>query len=725
MRHLTIFVMAAILGRAVWFSNISPHGVAAFAACWTAWPAERWAVLLGVLVGSVTKRDPTAFIRVGTALLCTAAILAACEVRKRRARTSGYKTESIRKGRRRREKRAGGNGDPGIDMVWPSVAAIVSLGSVSLVQAALRVTSPRQLVVWATESLASGLLAALLLPGIAYARQLSQGKVVPPSAGAAEATSTGVLLVSLFCGLGQIRLLGVSLREAGSTMITMVAAFAAGPGAGTVTGLLSGMVPLLEGSKIATAAARYAFGGLVAGAFKSAGKIGVAVSYILAAGMVSVYSGSIAETSEGVVAMILGALAFFTLPGVLVETLSLAVPASRPVSADFLKVREEKIKEELISRVKGLSLLMRELSRTYEQIAVGVDEAAELVPPAFADLVCKVCQECGNYRSCWEVGFFRTYRSFLDLLAIGENSGGLVIDEVPDDIRSVCKRLPELIAAVNYVVELNRINTNWKERLRESRVALVSQAKGIASAMDQLVFELRSDEEGQRETAGSTPKYATGVARLTRAGGLVSGDYHLVRELSGGRVLLVLSDGMGSGPKAAMEARSMVALLEKMLEAGFDRESALHTVNSIMVMRSRDETFATLDMAILNLQTSEADFMKVGAAPSFLKRGSEVTVIKSHTLPMGVVSHIEVETIQKLLVTGDILVMATDGVVNSKKHSSDSSEQWVCSFLSRLRCEDPEEIARRLVEKAVDNWRRAGVRDVPDDMTVLVTKLGL
>ncbi|MGB9868231.1 MAG: SpoIIE family protein phosphatase [Bacillota bacterium] len=724
LRNLAIMAAAAVLGRAVWFSNMSPHGVATFAASWEAWPSERLTVFLGVLIGSLAGMGWTSVLKIGSALICATIILTGHDISRKRIQDVSSPQEAVRRHLRRRARQRGVGLDPGLDMLWPALAAMGSMGSVNLVQAALTVSSPKQVVVWATESLSSGILAALFVPGLAQVRCLIQGRSAAPIT-SAEVTSGAMLLVSLLCGLRQIRVLGIPLREVVSATVTMMAAFAGGPGVGAATGLLSGMVPILEGSKVVGGAARCAFGGLVAGGFKQAGKVSVAVCYILAAGMVWLYSGSISEAGEGIIAMVLGGMGFLAVPrGLTMNVFSSRMASALQAHGDASTTPESNVPSRTITRLKELSVVMRELSRAYEQVGATLEESTGLVPPAYADLACRVCQTCVSYKPCWEAGFFTTYRSFLDLLAIAETSGGLTIENVPESVRLTCKRLTELVAAVNYVVELNRVNVGWRERLRESRAALVSQAKGIASAMDRLVREL-GDRNCQEEEGSRAPKYVTGVSRRTRAGGIVSGDYYLVKELNEGRLLLVLSDGMGSGPKAALEARSVVTLLERLLEAGFDRDSALQSVNSLMVMRSRDDTFATLDIAILNLRTAEADFIKVGAAPSFLKRGSEVTVIRSHSLPVGVTCSVEVETVQKLMLAGDILVMATDGVVSSRRDPEDGHEQWLCSFLSRLRCDDPEEIAAKLIDKAMDNWRKAGARDVPDDMTVLVTKLSV
>ena len=64
----------------------------------------------------------------------------------------------------------------------------------------------------------------------------------------------------------------------------------------------------------------------------------------------------------------------------------------------------------------------------------------------------------------------------------------------------------------------------------------------------------------------------TAVVALPKSGAKVSGDAHSVAELSDGRILMLLSDGMGSGERARKESNSAVELIEDLYRAGFEGE---------------------------------------------------------------------------------------------------------------------------------------------------------
>src|SRR5690606_23055412 len=93
----------------------------------------------------------------------------------------------------------------------------------------------------------------------------------------------------------------------------------------------------------------------------------------------------------------------------------------------------------------------------------------------------------------------------------------------------------------------------------------------------------------------------TGVALAAKGGGLISGDSYSVAEISSGKFALAISDGMGNGARAREESTETLRLLRKMLETGISEQVAIRSINSILSLRTTDEMFATLDLAVINL----------------------------------------------------------------------------------------------------------------------------
>ncbi|MGI6650009.1 MAG: SpoIIE family protein phosphatase [Bacillota bacterium] len=208
-----------------------------------------------------------------------------------------------------------------------------------------------------------------------------------------------------------------------------------------------------------------------------------------------------------------------------------------------------------------------------------------------------------------------------------------------------------------------------------------------------------------------------GVACRAEDGYNCSGDNYLTINLPGARYLLALSDGMGVGPVANETSRSTLSLLETVLGAGLPTDQAVCAVNSLLLLRSKEESFATLDLAIINLQSGDGEFFKLGATPTFLVRQGKVTVISANSPPIGILDTLEVNSLKHRLEPGDLVVMVTDGLLDSRFHVAER-DSWLGEVLEKINSLNPREIANTLLEQALANCSR-----VRDDMAVLVARI--
>ncbi len=142
------------------------------------------------------------------------------------------------------------------------------------------------------------------------------------------------------------------------------------------------------------------------------------------------------------------------------------------------------------------------------------------------------------------------------------------------------------------------------------------------------------------------------------------------KELSDGRYIIILSDGMGKGEAAAVESSLAVKTLANLIEAGFDIEIALRTLNSILLLKSEEEIFSTIDIGIFNRNSGRFKLYKVGAASTFVKRGDRVDTVKMAALPMGIVDGLKIDFVSLKLQPGDQIIMVSDGITDSVRYRS-------------------------------------------------------
>jgi stage II sporulation protein E len=182
----------------------------------------------------------------------------------------------------------------------------------------------------------------------------------------------------------------------------------------------------------------------------------------------------------------------------------------------------------------------------------------------------------------------------------------------------------------------------------------------------------------------------------------------------GGKFVITLSDGMGTGKRASMESQAIIELLDSFLRAGFDKHLAVKLINSIMVLRSANDDFVTLDMCIIDLHTGEVEFIKTGAEPSFIKQGEYVETVRAASLPVGLMPEMEVATFARRVKDGDTIVMVTDGVESRK-----SGDKWIKGFMESADETSANELAAQLLNKAIEE----NDGKTYDDMTVISLKI--
>lgn len=223
-------------------------------------------------------------------------------------------------------------------------------------------------------------------------------------------------------------------------------------------------------------------------------------------------------------------------------------------------------------------------------------------------------------------------------------------------------------------------------------------------------------------TIEEKPKYyiVSYGAMESKSGENQTGDNYSFGKTANGSYMTVLSDGMGSGPEAGEESKATVDLVEKLMDAGFNEDITVNTVNSIMGMRfAEDEKYATLDLNKVNLYNGDTIFVKIGAAPSFIKRGHDVEAINSKNLPFGLVDEVEVEVIKKVLKPGDVLINVSDGVLDIDKFNSGKTT-WIEEYLENINA-DPRELSEKILERA----KKLSNGVIKDDMTVIVSRVYL
>ena len=205
-----------------------------------------------------------------------------------------------------------------------------------------------------------------------------------------------------------------------------------------------------------------------------------------------------------------------------------------------------------------------------------------------------------------------------------------------------------------------------------------------------------------------------GVSVQPARAGAACGDSAYAGMLPDGRLLAVLSDGMGSGAAAAGESRRAVELLRAFLEAGMDGGGTLEMVNALLQASGGDDLFATVDLCVIDLLRGEAELIKLGACSSLLVSGGRAAELAGGHLPIGILEMISPGRQRLVVHPGDTLVLHSDGVADELH---EGQAEWLRAAACSLAALEPDEAARRLIRAA------AAHHGQKDDMSAIFIRV--
>ena len=232
--------------------------------------------------------------------------------------------------------------------------------------------------------------------------------------------------------------------------------------------------------------------------------------------------------------------------------------------------------------------------------------------------------------------------------------------------------------------------------------------QGVAEVMDKMAAEIRCDMPKSLDM-GRSFKYRTGTAVYSAVGGSC-GDSNRIKYLSDGRLLIVLSDGMGKGRLAAEESSMTAGSIANLIETGFSPETAIKMMNSIISQRK--DRFPTVDLCLLE-KKGVARIYKMGAASTVIKRGGKAYAVHMSALPLGISSGIAIEYSGIRLKDGDQLMIMSDGIACADR--GDIEMNWIRRAALEIKSKDPQTVSDLMISRATQKY---GIRE-KDDMTII------
>ncbi len=614
-----------------------------------------------------------------------------------------------------------------------------------------------------------------------------------------EMISLSILLGLAVAGVFEINLpAGISLKNVLCIVIILIFSLKHGAGIAATSGITIGLINSMESTKMPILVGSFAFCGLISGVFKSFGKIGVCLGFILANIIYTLYVNGSTEVLISINDILLATIILSLIPSKFLDAVGVFLNKNSNSSVEK-RLYSRKVKDITVEKLESVSDAFEQLANTFSSIAYKEPGFNTKDITVFFDQVAeKACRNCSLCLNCWEREFHSTYQNMFEIMERLEEKGKIGVKDVPSVFGKRCIKIESFLSYLNNMYEMYKLNLLWHKKVGESRCLVSQQLQGMAGIIAGLAGEINSnlyfDEaiekelileldkrgieiedlavlknvndkyeinidfkprgninnymdttdravndvvcrrfvrdnavlKGGFENPSFSVKYLeehpfqviSGISRTGKQDSEKCGDNYTFMQLKDGRYILALSDGMGSGLKASKESNVVITLLEQLLDSGFDKDTTVRLINSILVLKSPNESFATIDLSMIDLFAGNVEFAKIGSASTFIKRGTKIEVIKSTSLPVGMLESIDMEITGKTLGDGDFIIMMTDGILDSDSEN-ENKEQWVIDMLSSIETVNPQEIADALLRRAIQNYN--GI--LCDDMTVIAAKV--
>lgn len=492
---------------------------------------------------------------------------------------------------------------------------------------------------------------------------------------------------------------GISLAHIVAAVIILVTAKLAGVSGGCISGGVMGFSVCLlrDASPIGII---YTFAGLASGAVSRFGRAAQCVAFGFVAAVVVVVNSGDFDVVSTVYEIIISLTFFALIPKKFFGS------NSKFFDSGDMMPEFETMKKALITELESVSCGIDEVADAVDKIADGIkkienrqntdtldSETRQLVRDQFSTLSKAVTEISQRFTD--EIRFDTKMGARVQAVL---NDYGIKPKQV------ICSSVGE---TEKIDITAERING------KISHTALTDDIEQVCG-FRLSIPTVKQDENVTKIMFEKRPRYNLRIGYAQRiAQGKMCGDSCDDFSDKYGNRIVVISDGMGTGPKAAVDGNVASWLFSKLIASGLGFDSAMRLVNSAMIVKSAEESLATIDAVRINLSSGRAEFFKAGASVSFICKGKKVYTAGHPSMPLGILREITTDSCESVLKRGDKVLMMSDGV-------SPQAYREIAEKLSRHNKNDPCGLAEEVVEIA-EKYVQA---EHPDDITAVVIIVG-
>ena len=293
-----------------------------------------------------------------------------------------------------------------------------------------------------------------------------------------EIISISLLTTFSIMGVGQMAILGVSLRSVLATVFILVSAIIGGASIGSSCGVIVGLAFIINNAISAIYMGIYAFAGLIGGAFNRVNRYLCILGYILSWIIIFAYTSGLQSNMNLIRDILIGALIVSIFPKSFLEKIESAIKininTSQSVNEYIIRM-----KDLTNSKLVNIQRAYNDLANTFEKIRqkdeiIDQSDIAQLIDMIYSD----ECSSCSMKKVCWEVRFNKTYTLMYDMIQNLE-AGQLTIDAIPEEFKKSCMNPEQVMKVSNYYYKIFALDYDWSMKFQESRKLIADQIRNV------------------------------------------------------------------------------------------------------------------------------------------------------------------------------------------------------------------------------------------------------
>lgn len=541
-----------------------------------------------------------------------------------------------------------------------------------------------------------------------------------------EVMGASLLISIALCAFSKLHIFGLSITNIFSIMIVLFLGWKNGMLVGGTAGITIGMVLGIINSAEPILVASYAISGMIAGILNKLGKIGVIIGFCVGNAILTYVANGNTVPIITIREILIASLGLLVIPKKVNIDITEIINTTKCLPTAAGRLEEKK---KTANKLNSVSETIMDMANSYNEAAQKSLKEENIEDIAKENFKEEVLDNLGDISenllyediltSADEI-LDETYELLREKDEISENEFIKILENVKNYKLAIPEESTDINAIIkilNNTYRINKLNTIWKQKEASNKKVLANQLGGVSKVISSIAEGI-TEEEKKIEKDKPEYKLIVGCSTATKHKSEISGDTNIRTKLNDGKYMLAISDGMGSGQVAKKSSTTVIKMLEKLLKTGFDNEISIGLINSAVNLNSNEETYATIDISIIDLNKGNIEFVKNGACPTFVKSGNKVEVIKAVSFPAGILDKIDMVVYDKDLKENDIIIMCSDGIIESNTEYK-NKEIWLKELLENISTNDVQKISDIILQESIDN----GYGMAKDDMTVIVSKI--